>query len=149
MAASTISSARREKVYCDKWIHDGDCAFTQVGCKYLHTMPMDTETQVKLGLYHGLPRWYCVRTQNWRQIKEPANNGGNNNAGTAGTTTYDSSNGSWPSNHQDQSWGNVQGESESIQAAPQERVLICSLASFGRAHSFGPIAPPNKALTKL
>ncbi|KAH7403001.1 hypothetical protein BKA64DRAFT_641020 [Cadophora sp. MPI-SDFR-AT-0126] len=82
VAASMTSSGRREKVYCEKWIHEGVCAFTQVGCKYLHTMPMNVETQVKLGLYHGLPRWYCVRTENWRQIGEPANNSGNNNAGT-------------------------------------------------------------------
>jgi hypothetical protein len=74
-------------------------------------MPMDAEPQVKLGLIHGLPMWYCVRTQNWRQIEEPANNGGNNNAGTA---SYDCGNGGWSSNQQDYSWDNIQGEFESI-----------------------------------
>ncbi|KAL2289746.1 hypothetical protein FJTKL_01073 [Diaporthe vaccinii] len=51
-------SARREKIYCDKWIHDGTCAFTQQGCKYKHEMPHDRETQEKLGLFHGYPAWW-------------------------------------------------------------------------------------------
>jgi hypothetical protein len=49
---------RREKIYCDKWIHEGVCAFTQLGCKYKHEMPMDKATQLALGLNHGLPTWY-------------------------------------------------------------------------------------------
>lgn len=52
------SPPRREKIYCDKWIHDGTCAFTQVGCKYKHTMPTDKVTQVSLGLNHGFPGWF-------------------------------------------------------------------------------------------
>src|SRR5690349_3432924 len=49
---------KREKIYCDKWIHEGVCAFTQMGCKYKHEMPMDRATQQTLGLNHGLPNWY-------------------------------------------------------------------------------------------
>lgn len=49
---------RRQKIYCDKWIHEGVCAFTQLGCKYKHEMPMDKATQMSLGLNHGLPAWY-------------------------------------------------------------------------------------------
>lgn len=49
---------RREKIYCDKWIHEGVCAFTQMGCKYKHEMPMDKATQLSLGLNHGIPNWY-------------------------------------------------------------------------------------------
>jgi hypothetical protein len=48
---------RREKVYCDKWVHEGICAFTQMGCKYKHEMPMDKATLLTLGL-HGIPNWY-------------------------------------------------------------------------------------------
>lgn len=51
-------SLRREKIYCDKWIHEGVCAFTQLGCKYKHEMPMDKATQLSLGLNHGIPTWY-------------------------------------------------------------------------------------------
>ncbi|PVH85369.1 hypothetical protein DL98DRAFT_568540 [Cadophora sp. DSE1049] len=49
---------RREKIYCDKWIHEGVCAFTQMGCKYKHEMPFDRATQLTLGLNHGIPNWY-------------------------------------------------------------------------------------------
>lgn len=49
---------KREKVYCDKWVHDGVCAFAQQGCKYKHEMPTDVATQRALGLFHGLPAWY-------------------------------------------------------------------------------------------
>jgi hypothetical protein len=52
------SPSRREKVYCDKWIHEGTCAFTQMGCKYKHVMPTDKATQMSLGLNHGFPTWY-------------------------------------------------------------------------------------------
>jgi hypothetical protein len=52
------SGERKIKVYCDKWIHDGVCAFTQQGCKYKHEMPMDRHTQHSLGLFNGLPAWY-------------------------------------------------------------------------------------------
>ncbi|KFY52488.1 hypothetical protein V496_08411 [Pseudogymnoascus sp. VKM F-4515 (FW-2607)] len=119
------SKARRGKVYCDKWIHEGFCAFAHVGCKYLHVMPMDAATQVKLGLYHGLPRWYSIRTKDWRQAKKPANNGHDN----MGATTNDSGNNCWPSSQPDNSWYDAQG--------------------FGSVQSFGPIAPPSKSSTKL
>jgi hypothetical protein len=124
------SPARREKLYCDKWIHEGVCAFAQVGCKYLHVMPMDAETQVEVGLYNGLPRWYRVRTQDWRQPQKPANNCGNNSV----TAVYNSRNGGW---------GNCEGKSKS-QLLKVITNTVCSVASFGSAQSFGPIAPPNK-----
>ncbi|PQE17243.1 chromatin remodeling complex subunit protein [Rutstroemia sp. NJR-2017a BVV2] len=54
----TVAPARREKIYCDKWVHEGTCAFTQVGCKYKHEMPTDKATQLSLGLSHGFPNWY-------------------------------------------------------------------------------------------
>src|SRR5690349_5332267 len=104
------SSARREKVYCDQWIHEGVCPFTRVGCKYLHVLPTSVETQVKVGLYHCLPRWHCIRTENWRQAKELAINGPNN----TGITTYNSGNSDWPSSQQENTWNTAQGESESI-----------------------------------
>lgn len=56
--AASSKPPRREKIYCDKWIHEGVCAFTQLGCKYKHEMPMDKATQLSLGLNHGLPTWY-------------------------------------------------------------------------------------------
>ncbi|KAI3342307.1 hypothetical protein F4824DRAFT_512045 [Ustulina deusta] len=49
---------RRPKIYCDKWVHEGVCAFTQQGCKYKHEMPSDKVTQHQLGLFHGYPQWW-------------------------------------------------------------------------------------------
>lgn len=56
--SNNATPARREKIYCDKWVHDGVCAFAQQGCKYKHEMPLDVPTQRSLGLFHGLPAWW-------------------------------------------------------------------------------------------
>lgn len=58
IVASAAQPPKRPKVYCDKWVHEGVCAFTQQGCKYKHEMPMDRATQHQLGLFHGLPAWW-------------------------------------------------------------------------------------------
>ncbi|WZH43678.1 uncharacterized protein QYS62_004688 [Fusarium acuminatum] len=58
IATTSPAQQRRTKIYCDKWIHDGTCAFTQQGCKYKHEMPFDKATQQSLGLFHGFPKWW-------------------------------------------------------------------------------------------
>ncbi|OAA68125.1 Zinc finger, CCCH-type [Niveomyces insectorum RCEF 264] len=50
--------SKKNKIYCDKWVHEGICAFTQQGCKFKHEMPHDRNTQKSLGLFHGYPTWY-------------------------------------------------------------------------------------------
>ncbi|KAJ0165035.1 hypothetical protein CTA2_12553, partial [Colletotrichum tanaceti] len=55
---STPTPPKKPKIYCDKWVHEGVCAFTQQGCKYKHEMPLDKATQNSLGLFHGLPAWW-------------------------------------------------------------------------------------------
>ncbi|CAG9999641.1 unnamed protein product [Clonostachys byssicola] len=50
--------SKQDKEYCDKWVHEGVCAFTQQGCRYKHEMPYDKATQQSLGLFHGLPIWW-------------------------------------------------------------------------------------------
>ncbi|KAI1363788.1 hypothetical protein F5Y08DRAFT_354096 [Xylaria arbuscula] len=55
---NAITGHRRPKIYCDKWVHEGVCAFTQQGCKYKHEMPSDKLTQHQLGLFHGYPQWW-------------------------------------------------------------------------------------------
>ncbi|KXJ90822.1 hypothetical protein Micbo1qcDRAFT_204879 [Microdochium bolleyi] len=55
---ATSSRNKRLKIYCDKWVHEGVCAFTQQGCKFKHEMPLDRATQHQLGLFHGLPAWW-------------------------------------------------------------------------------------------
>ncbi|KAF6816238.1 chromatin remodeling complex subunit [Colletotrichum sojae] len=56
--ASSPATPKKPKIYCDKWVHEGVCAFTQQGCKYKHEMPLDKATQHSLGLFHGLPTWW-------------------------------------------------------------------------------------------
>ncbi|KAF9882031.1 c-x8-c-x5-c-x3-h type zinc finger protein [Colletotrichum karsti] len=56
--ASSPVPPKKPKIYCDKWVHEGVCAFTQQGCKYKHEMPLDKPTQHSLGLFHGLPTWW-------------------------------------------------------------------------------------------
>lgn len=60
---SSTQTQRRVKIYCDKWVHEGICAFTQQGCKYKHEMPQDRATQHSLGLFHGLPAWWRKQQQ--------------------------------------------------------------------------------------
>ncbi|KAI5859733.1 hypothetical protein GGS23DRAFT_614750 [Durotheca rogersii] len=63
--------ARRPKVYCDKWVHEGVCAFTQQGCKFKHEMPLDRATQHQLGLFHGLPAWWKKHQAELARQREP------------------------------------------------------------------------------
>jgi len=64
---------KKTKIYCDKWVHEGVCAFTQQGCRFKHEMPMDKATQVSLGLFHGLPAWWKRHQMNLqrRQALQP------------------------------------------------------------------------------
>ena len=85
---------RREKIYCDKWVHEGTCAFTQVGCKYKHEMPMDKATQVSLGLSHGVPSWY--RRQHGLSLSPPsATTGKSESIGTTPTSATSRTSQSW------------------------------------------------------
>ncbi|KAI8625738.1 hypothetical protein F5Y19DRAFT_242609 [Xylariaceae sp. FL1651] len=69
------SGQRRPKIYCDKWVHEGVCAFTQQGCKYKHEMPLDRLTQTQLGLFHGFPAWWKKHQADLaRQRETPSEN---------------------------------------------------------------------------
>ncbi|KAF3761128.1 hypothetical protein M406DRAFT_334735 [Cryphonectria parasitica EP155] len=88
---------RREKIYCDKWIHDGTCAFTQQGCKFKHEMPQDKETQQSLGLFHGYPAWWkkhCADQQQIQQGEERPINVGGGYGGAVGSRFNDGAQGS-------------------------------------------------------
>ncbi|KAF5651355.1 CHD1-transcriptional regulator [Fusarium sp. NRRL 52700] len=77
IVATSPTQQRRTKIYCDKWIHDGTCAFTQQGCKYKHEMPFDKATQQSLGLFHGFPKWWRdhqEELQKHRNRDSPARN---------------------------------------------------------------------------
>ncbi|KAH6697595.1 hypothetical protein F5X68DRAFT_257731 [Plectosphaerella plurivora] len=90
IVATTPTPQKRPKIYCDKWVHEGVCAFTQQGCKYKHEMPLDKATQMSLGLFHGLPTWW-KKQQAERQREQPdggmgfgGGGNGDNNAGAVG-----------------------------------------------------------------
>ncbi|KAI0012330.1 hypothetical protein F4779DRAFT_634270 [Xylariaceae sp. FL0662B] len=73
---------RRPKIYCDKWVHEGVCAFTQQGCKYKHEMPYDKVTQHQLGLFHGFPAWWKKhQAELARQREGPFDSGGGAGSG--------------------------------------------------------------------
>ncbi|KAI1439152.1 hypothetical protein GGR50DRAFT_690511 [Xylaria sp. CBS 124048] len=75
---------RRPKIYCDKWVHEGVCAFTQQGCKYKHEMPSDKVTQHQLGLFHGYPQWWKKHQSDLaRQRDVPVTVDGPNNGGAS------------------------------------------------------------------
>ena len=58
------------KIYCQKWIQTGECAFTPQGCKYKHEMP-DLSTLASIGFPKGVPRWYQLENpDHTRQIVE-------------------------------------------------------------------------------
>ncbi|KAM0798989.1 hypothetical protein BDR22DRAFT_857387 [Usnea florida] len=46
-----------KKEYCSHWLHRGECAYTQTGCRYKHEMPADQETLEKCGI-REIPRWF-------------------------------------------------------------------------------------------
>ncbi|OAA50714.1 chromodomain-helicase-DNA-binding protein 4 [Cordyceps fumosorosea ARSEF 2679] len=69
IVATSPKSTRRVKIYCDKWIHEGVCAFTQQGCKFKHEMPQDEATQQSLGLFHGLPTWWKKHTEDQNRLQ--------------------------------------------------------------------------------
>ncbi|RAL65402.1 hypothetical protein DID88_000970 [Monilinia fructigena] len=119
---------RREKIYCDKWVHEGTCAFTQVGCKYKHEMPMDKSTQVSLGLNHGVPNWY--RRQHGLSVSPPS--GTNVQVEPSGTTSTSST------PRMSQSWRRKEVVSFSFPTTAQGGVNVRD-----RRSSFGPIGPPH------
>ncbi|ESZ95771.1 hypothetical protein SBOR_3840 [Sclerotinia borealis F-4128] len=120
---------RREKIYCDKWVHEGTCAFTQVGCKYKHEMPMDKSTQVSLGLNHGVPNWY--RRQHGLSVSPPS--GSNGQIEVSGTTPISTT------ARTSQSWRRKDVSSFSLPASTQGSAN----GRVDRRGSFGPIGPPH------
>lgn len=46
-----------KKRYCTYWIRKGECDYMQEGCRYKHEMPVDEETQQRIGL-REIPLWF-------------------------------------------------------------------------------------------
>ncbi|KAK0108365.1 hypothetical protein ONS95_003177 [Cadophora gregata] len=135
--SSSMSTAprRREKIYCDKWIHEGVCAFTQMGCKYKHEMPFDRATQLTLGLNHGIPNWYRRAHSNNMLPEGPP---------PRSTTSPESS-----GKRLEAPWRRLEGSSSNYRQGDQSRQARPSgnsLPAATRATDksvLGPIAPPR------
>ncbi|KAL8358600.1 hypothetical protein RB598_003048 [Gaeumannomyces tritici] len=76
VASQPETKKKKVKVFCDKWVHDGVCAFTQQGCRYKHEMPYDRATQVSLGLFQGFPSWWRRHQAELQQIASPPQGAG-------------------------------------------------------------------------
>ncbi|OIW31584.1 hypothetical protein CONLIGDRAFT_678054 [Coniochaeta ligniaria NRRL 30616] len=162
IASSPAPEAQKKlKIYCDKWIHEGVCAFTQQGCKYKHEMPLDKDTQESLGLFQGLPIWWrkhqgeITSDQQAHVMDSPPTapagraraitNTGRGGFGGANRLRHNT----WRS----QGHGQGRGPSGSVSSASGAPVVAGSgqLAGHGRQQQqvaqfsspFGPIAPPS------
>ncbi|KAI0148689.1 hypothetical protein GGR57DRAFT_227167 [Xylariaceae sp. FL1272] len=80
-ASGNFPNQRRPKIYCDKWVHEGVCAFTQQGCKYKHEMPFDKKTQNQLGLFHGFPAWWKKHQADLARQRDTPFDSGNSPSG--------------------------------------------------------------------
>ncbi|KAL5093172.1 hypothetical protein Trisim1_011958 [Trichoderma cf. simile WF8] len=134
IVATSPSIQKKNKVYCDMWIHEGRCAFTQTGCKFKHEMPLDEASQKALGLFQGLPAWY-------KKQQEELNLWKSRDTSDAETSPTDSS------SHNEFAWQNP--NSSLGKTVPDKGKLdIChsSQTTKSRVAQFvwGPIGPPNK-----
>ncbi|KAH8592698.1 hypothetical protein B0O99DRAFT_743329 [Bisporella sp. PMI_857] len=131
--APAVPIPRRHKVYCDKWLHEGVCAFTQLGCRFKHEMPLDKATQVALGLNHGLPAWY--KRQQQVTLMQPM-------AGLGATTNLSSMSAS-------RSLGSWRGSRENTTVARPPSFVNAAFHTNPRPYgpsSFGPIGPPTSRI---
>ncbi|KAI0535108.1 hypothetical protein GGR58DRAFT_519704 [Xylaria digitata] len=166
---------RRPKIYCDKWVHEGVCAFTQQGCKYKHEMPSDKITQHQLGLFHGYPQWWKKHQADLaRQRDAPppegakdggqSNNSRPNNEQYLGHTSSPGALGGGLGLTSDAggqlAWRPSSGESQALGRATISRSMVGSLRNTTTSHPpdsnlspcpvsygspFGPIAPPARS----
>ncbi|KAK5987265.1 hypothetical protein PT974_11389 [Cladobotryum mycophilum] len=144
IVATSPSAAKKTKIYCDKWIHEGVCAFTQQGCKYKHEMPFDEATQHSLGLFQGFPSWWKKGQEDMKRLSgsESLLSEGMRLANSIGNSAA-----------KDQMWQNSQLVKTSGAITPPTRPegkpLDSSRTEFTNApvapFIWGPIGPPRKA----
>ncbi|RFU77975.1 hypothetical protein TARUN_4249 [Trichoderma arundinaceum] len=143
IVATSPSTPKRNKVYCDMWIHEGRCAFTQTGCKFKHEMPLDEGSQKALGLFQGLPTWY-------KKQQEELNMWASRESSSSESSPTDSSPASKDLAWQNGKTGRVAGIMDSLVATTQSRGKIDTSHPSQIAKSrlaqfvWGPIGPPNK-----
>ncbi|KAL7936997.1 hypothetical protein V8C35DRAFT_294411 [Trichoderma chlorosporum] len=143
IVATSPSTPKRNKVYCDMWIHEGRCAFTQTGCKFKHEMPLDEGSQKALGLFQGLPAWYKKQQEElglWKSRESSSSE----------TSPIDSSphNGfAWQTSKTGRASGAVDSLATSVSDKSKSGTCQSSQATKSHVAQFvwGPIGPPNKS----
>ncbi|KAF4464411.1 hypothetical protein FALBO_8752 [Fusarium albosuccineum] len=136
IVATSPTQQKKTKIYCDKWIHDGTCAFTQQGCKYKHEMPADKQTQQSLGLFHGFPKW-------WKDLQEDLQKRQNREAVVRRSQSI-----------LQQDWRGESNEDTSSPATTQAPIGAERLQKVGKGHhqspssndkqAWGPLEPPQR-----
>ncbi|KAL6906967.1 hypothetical protein GGI43DRAFT_431204 [Trichoderma evansii] len=135
---------KRNKIYCDMWIHEGRCAFTQTGCKYKHEMPLDEESQRALGLFQGLPSWF-KKQQEESAMRTALESSSSSSEASPTTSSSRSSDFAW----QNAALGRIPGTVDSLMAMSQDNNKLDALRSSQRTDnrpvpfSWGPIARPK------
>ncbi|KAM0254723.1 hypothetical protein ACHAQJ_006504 [Trichoderma viride] len=143
IVATIPSTPKRNKVYCDMWIHEGRCAFTQTGCKFKHEMPLDEESQKALGLFQGLPAWFKKQQEesNMRTARESSSSEASPTNSSSSSKDF-----AW----QNCMMGRIPGTVDSLMAMTQDKSKLDTFHSSQKAEgrmtqfTLGPIAPPTK-----
>ncbi|KAL7918808.1 hypothetical protein ACQKWADRAFT_230390 [Trichoderma austrokoningii] len=137
---------KKNKVYCDMWIHEGRCAFTQTGCKFKHEMPLDEETQRALGLFQGLPGWFKKKQQEESAMKTALESSSSSCEASPTTASSRSSEFAW----RNVALGKIPGTVDSLMAMSQDnhdkfhaRRPSQTTDSHLVPFSWGPIARPK------
>ncbi|UKZ73028.1 hypothetical protein TrVFT333_000667 [Trichoderma virens FT-333] len=142
IVATSPSTPKRNKVYCDMWIHEGRCAFTQTGCKFKHEMPLDEGSQKALGLFQGLPAWYKKQQEElnlWRSRE-------NSSSETSPTDSSSQNEFAWQSHKMGRGSGAVDSltsivpDNSNLGTNHPSQIAKSRIAQF----VWGPIGPPNK-----
>ncbi|UKZ62080.1 uncharacterized protein TrAtP1_003338 [Trichoderma atroviride] len=150
IVATNPNVHKRNKVYCDMWIHEGRCAFTQTGCKFKHEMPLDEETQRTLGLFQGLPSWF--KKQQEESAMRTARESSSSSCEASPTTSSSrSSDFAW----QNVALGRIPGTVDSLMAMSQDNSNKFDAIRSSQMidvrpvpFSWGPIARPKGAASK-
>ncbi|KAL1899683.1 hypothetical protein Cpir12675_001263 [Ceratocystis pirilliformis] len=139
---STPAAHKKPKIFCDKWVHEGVCAFTQQGCKFKHEMPTDKETQHSLGLFHGLPLWWKRQQSNLQQLRQATSPG---DAQDAASSSSGSPNGSIALSRSAQSPGSQTQAHTRSQGQGQSQISPAYTKALWRSEASGNTNAPTSA----
>ncbi|KAI6783544.1 uncharacterized protein J7T54_005573 [Emericellopsis cladophorae] len=151
-------NTKKTKIYCDKWIHEGICAFEQQGCRFKHEMPQDKDILQSLGLYNGVPPIWWRKHQAEKNRRSPGS-AGHKPFDDVGKSTGDRDNVALASNKPDANWRRSEGSMQAGEDTPENRdrpfvhmlttfkgdvLLLCNRARRSHTH-LAPFSRPDPA----